>query len=32
MGGVGKVGKIRIGRNRERIQTKTIVHQQGKDG
>ena len=31
-GGVGKVGKIRIEGNQERIQIKTIVHQEEKDG
>ena len=32
MGVVGKVGKIGIDGNRERIQIKTIVHLDGKEG
>ena len=31
MGDVGKVGRIGIEGNRERIHIKTIVHQEGKD-
>ena len=30
--GIGKVGKIGIEGNRERIQTKTIVHLEGEEG